>query len=101
MAAEYNLFAPTNKTLVPVGQWNECRLLLQGNHVTHWLNGGVVIDYYINSTAWTNALTAAGGAYNVSGMGQGTAPGIGYIMLRSDVAPTWFRKIKIRPLPAQ
>jgi len=99
--ATYALFAPTNKVLAPVGQWNECRLIVQGEHVQHWLNGGKVVEYNINSTAWTNALVAAGGNYNVAGMGQGTGPGIGYIMLRNDRAPTWFRNIKIRPLPAQ
>ncbi|MEJ0091182.1 MAG: DUF1080 domain-containing protein [Limisphaerales bacterium] len=101
MGAVFAMFAPTNKVLVPIGQWNTCRLILQGNHVQHWLNGGIVVDYYINSSAWTNALVAAGGAYNVAGMGQGTSPGMGYIMLRNDVGPTWFRNIKIRPLPAQ
>ncbi len=101
MGAVFALFAPTNKLLVPVGQWNECRLIIQGNHVQHWLNGSVVVDYYINSSAWTNALVAAGGAYNVAGMGQGTSPGIGYIMLRNDQGPTWFRNIKLRPLSAQ
>jgi hypothetical protein len=101
IGAVFALFAPTNKILVPVGQWNECRLIVQGNHVQHWLNGGVVVDYYINSSAWTNALVTAGGAYNVAGMGQGTSPGIGYIMLRNDRGPTWFRNIKLRPLPAQ
>ena len=101
IGAAWGLFAPTSKVLVPVGEWNECRLVLQGNHVQHWLNGRVVVEYDINSTAWTSAVTALGSPSNVSGFGQGTSPGIGYIMLRNDTAPTWFRNIKIRALPPQ
>jgi len=100
MGGAFGLFPPTNRVLALVGQWNECRLILQSNHVQHWLNGRVVLDYSINSPAWTNALTALGAPYNVAGFGQGTGPGVGYILLQNLISPTWFRNIKIRPLPA-
>ncbi len=101
MGAVWGLFAPTNKVRVPVGQWNVCRLILRGNHVQHWLNGSKVVEYDINSAAWTNALIAGGSSFSVPGFGQGTSPGVGYILLRNDTGPTWFRNIKIRQLPSQ
>lgn len=101
MGASYGLFAPSNKTLMPVGQWNDCRLILQGNHVQHWLNGNLVLEYEINSLAWTNALASAAAHQNVESFGQGTSPGIGHIILRNDTAPVWYRNIKLRPLPSE
>jgi hypothetical protein len=101
IGAAYGLFAPANKVLMPVGQWNQCQLVLQGNHVQHWLNGRKVLEYDINSTAWTGALAVADKSLNVPGFGQGTSPGVGHILLRNDHAPTWYRNIKIRPLSAQ
>lgn len=101
IGAVWGLFAPTNTVLIPGGEWNQCRLILQSNHVQHWLNGRKVVEYDINSAAWTNALKAHGSYLNVPGFGQGTSPGVGYIMLRNDAAPTWFRNIKIRALPLQ
>ena len=100
MGAAYKIAAPVNKVLLPVGEWNACKLLLQGNHVEHWLNGGKIVEYEINSLAWTNAIQSAGGAQGVLGFGQGTSPGQGYIMLLNQNGPTWFRNIKIRQLPA-
>ena len=42
--ALYGLVAPTNKTLNPPGQWNKVRLVVDGTHVQHWLNGKKVVD---------------------------------------------------------
>ena len=35
----YALVAPVGKTLKPVGEWNQARLVKKGAHVEHWLNG--------------------------------------------------------------
>jgi hypothetical protein len=101
IGAAYRLFTPTNKLLVPVGQWNQCRLLVESNHVEHWLNGRKIVDYQINSPAWSNAVTAAGAPFNVAGFGQGTGPGVGHIVFLNQTSPTWYRDIKLRQLPLQ
>lgn len=42
----YDLIAPpSDKVLHPVGQWNQARLVVNGNHVEHWLNGKQTIAY--------------------------------------------------------
>ncbi|WP_236969520.1 3-keto-disaccharide hydrolase [Membranihabitans marinus] len=48
----YDLIAATNlsiegrsKTFRGVGEWNQARIVVQGNHVEHWLNGYKVVEY--------------------------------------------------------
>jgi hypothetical protein len=92
MGAVYGIIAPTNKTLVPTGQWNDCRVVVQGYHVTHWLNGKVIVDYQINDPAYTNSMPQATNTYiafqNKGSGDHGRAPGVVY-----------YRDIKIRRLP--
>ena len=89
MGAVYGLIAPTNKRLVPTGQWNECRVTVQGYHATHWLNGNVIVDYQINNPAYASYLTQATNtqiAFQNKGIGDhGVVPGVvyyGYIKIR-------------------
>ena len=92
MGAVYGIIAPTNKILVPTGQWNDCRVIVQGYHATHWLNGTVIVDYQINDPAYTNFLVQATNTYitfqNKGSGDHGRVPGVVY-----------FRDIKIRRLP--
>jgi hypothetical protein len=89
MAAVYALIAPTNKTLVPTGQWNDCRVVVQGYHAKHWLNGKVVVDYQIDSPAYRTRIPQDTNTYIVfqnKGTGDdGITPGIvyyGYMKIR-------------------
>ena len=51
-AALYDVIAaPASKILKPATQRNEGRILVQGNHVEHWLNGAKVIEYELGSAA--------------------------------------------------
>lgn len=43
--ALYGLIAPEGKVLQPVGEWNKVRLVVNGTHVEHWLNGVKVVEY--------------------------------------------------------
>ncbi|RAJ99742.1 uncharacterized protein DUF1080 [Larkinella arboricola] len=44
-AGLYELFAPSQRKLKPIGQWNEGRIVVNGTHVEHWLNGTKVLEY--------------------------------------------------------
>src|SRR5262245_18470115 len=42
----YFLFAPNEKKrLKPLGEFNESRIVVKGNHVEHWLNGAKIVEF--------------------------------------------------------
>jgi len=90
IGALYGYIAPTNKILVPTGQWNDCRVIVQGYHVTHWLNGNKIVDYNLNDSSYSSVFTQTTNTYigfqNVGNADHGVTPGrvyFGYIKIRS------------------
>jgi hypothetical protein len=46
LACLYDLIkANKNKLSRPIGQWNHASVIASGNHVQHWLNGRLVLEY--------------------------------------------------------
>jgi len=43
----------------PAGEWNAARLLVDGNHVEHWLNGERVVSYELGSEDWRARVAAS------------------------------------------
>jgi hypothetical protein len=96
-AAFYDVIAPAaEKPLKPVGEWNHSRLLIQGNHVEHWLNGKLVLTYELGSPE-VRAAVAASKFKNSPGFGQKIK---GHILLTEHHDEASYRNIKIRELPA-
>ncbi len=95
--AVYALIAPANRVLRSTGQWNQCRLLVQNNHVEHWLNGSRVAEYELNSP-WFRALVAS--SPNFSPYLQFGKARKGYIAFQNWTPEVWFRNIRVRALPA-
>src|SRR4051812_47498064 len=61
--ALYNLIPPADdKKLEEPGQWNKGRILVQGNHIEHWLNEAKVVEFDLGSPALQKAITAAASA---------------------------------------
>jgi hypothetical protein len=76
------------------GEWNSVRLLVQGNHVEHWLNGTKIVEYELGSDEWKKLVAAS--KFN-AWPGYGRAPR-GHIALQDHGAAVAFRNIKIREL---
>jgi len=55
----YGLYAPTTDVTRPIGEWNQVRLLVNGSHVEHWLNGVKVVEYELGSPDWLARLAAS------------------------------------------
>ncbi len=56
-AGLYDLIEPAaDKKTKPIGEWNESRLLVRGNHVEHWLNGAKTVEFEIGSDALKEAV---------------------------------------------
>jgi hypothetical protein len=90
----YDLIAPVNKELKPVGEYNTARLLVQNDQVEHWLNGRKVVEYRMNSPEM-KALIGQSKFKNIPGFASSTE---GHIMFQHHGQEIWYRNIKIRRL---
>ncbi len=90
----YDLVAPADKVLRPAGEWNEARVVVRGDHVEHWLNGGKVLEYELGS----DALRARIAASKFKDMPRFAQEKEGHVGLQHHGEEAWFRNIRIRTL---
>lgn len=50
--ANYGMHAPKNAIVKDVNDWNQARIVVDGAHVQHYLNGVKVVDYYLWDDEW-------------------------------------------------
>ena len=93
--ANYALHPSPAGIAKPAGEWNAARLLVNGNHVEHWLNGTKVVEYELGSPDWEQKVRASKFA---SLPRYGRVPS-GHIALQDHGDWVAFRDIKIRVLP--
>ena len=58
-ASCYALYAPSEDVTKPVGEWNQTRIVIKGDHVDHWLNGKKVVSYDLGSDDWNKRVAAS------------------------------------------
>jgi hypothetical protein len=88
----YDLIAPTNKVLVPVGEYNKAKVIAKGNHIEHWLNGSKVLEYEFGSDE-LKSLIVESKFKDFSGFAKARE---GYIALQHHGEEVWYRNIRIR-----
>jgi hypothetical protein len=76
----------------PVGEWNQARLVVDGNKVEHWLNGEKLLAYELGSADF-HAKVAASKFKDFAGFGKAAR---GFIDLQDHGDPIGFRNIKLR-----
>jgi hypothetical protein len=92
--ANYDLQPPARNVSKPAGEWNTTRIIANGKHVEHWLNGVKLVEYEIDSPAW-KALVAKSKFKDHPRYARAPKGRIGIQDHGDSVA---FRNIKIREL---
>lgn len=90
--ALYDMIEPQNKVLKPVGEFNSSRIIVDGNHSEHWLNGKKVLEYEVG-TVHFDSLFAQSKYKDIPGFVNKKK---GHIALQDHGDVAWFRNIKIR-----
>jgi len=93
--SDYGLYPSPAGVVQPAGQWNQVRLVVNGNHVEHWLNGVKVVEYELGTPDWEARVKASKFAPHPH---YGRNPE-GYIGLQEHDYWVAYRNIKIRVLP--
>ncbi|MBI3469520.1 MAG: DUF1080 domain-containing protein [Planctomycetes bacterium] len=96
-ASNYALHAPTKDMTLPVGQWNRSKIVVNVNHVEHWLNGEKVVQYELGSDEWT-ALVKASKFKSMPRYGKEPK---GHIALQDHGNHVEYRSIKIRSIKSK
>lgn len=93
--SDFGIYPVTQRMAKPANEWNTSRIVVNGAHVEHWLNGVKVVDYELWSPDWKQRV--ANSKFK-AWPGYGLAK-YGYIALQDHEFPVAFRNIKIKVLP--
>ncbi len=94
VAGLYDLIAPKNKRDNGPGKWNRASIVVKGNHVQHWLNGQITVEYERGNDEWRE-LVASSKYKTFPGFGEAAE---GRILLQDHGAMVSFKNIKIREI---
>ncbi len=89
----YDLMEPQGKQLVPQGEFNQSKIVVQGQRLEHWLNGVKVVEAEFGSEALQGLLAKS--YFKKSDWGQQRR---GLIALQNHHSDVLFRNLKIRVL---
>jgi len=89
----YDLYAPCCSVVKPAGEWNEARIIADGPHIEHWMNGTRLLTAEIGSDDWNRRVQAS----KFAKLPFAKFPG-GYIVLQDHNSRVWYRNIRVRRL---
>jgi hypothetical protein len=93
-ASLYDIYAPSNHHVRPVGEFNQSRIVVCGTSIEHWLNGQLVLTAHVGGAEWY-AKKKKSKFKDVVGFGENTH---GTIMLTDHHSEVWYRNIYLTPI---
>lgn len=92
--ANYAMHAPKEDLVKPLGEWNSMLLVVDGNFVTHVLNGKVIVEFEKYSDEWTD-LRNSGKWSDYPDYGKFDK---GFITLQNHGTKVYYKNVKIKEL---
>lgn len=92
--ANYALHPAPRGVVRPAGAWNQARVVVEGDHVEHWLNGVRVVEYDLGSEDWETRVAKS---KFIEWPAYGRASR-GHVGLQDHGDPVWYRNVKIREI---
>jgi hypothetical protein len=91
-AADYAMYPAPAAEPKPAGEWNHTRILVNKNHVEHWLNGKKLVEYELYSNDWNKRKMAGKWKdHLLNGVSKR-----GQITFHDHGRESWFKNIKIK-----
>ncbi len=95
--ANYDMIAPSDLTInKPAGQWNKGRIVVNNNHVEHYLNGKKVVEYHYGGDEWQKMV--AGSKFKDWNYAKAHTKGKIALQNHSPKEVVWYKNIRIREL---
>ena len=90
----YDLMESRIENVLPVGEWNKVRIIINGDTLQQWQNDELVIETIMWDDNWAELIANSKFA-TWPGFGKSR---IGHIALQDHTDPVWFKNIKIKRL---
>ena len=90
----YDIIAPRVDADNPIGEYNHSRIIVNGRHIQHWLNGQLTVDVIVGSPQWEEGFAKSKFKDHEQ---FGKIPQ-GKILLQDHGDEVWFKNIVIREL---
>ena len=93
--ALYDLYEPAaERQLKPAGEWNTARIVVRGDRIEHWLNGGLIVAATVGDDEWKKRI----GESKFVDQEQFGENRTGRIMLTDHGSDVAYRNFVFRPL---
>ncbi len=90
----YALVSAEGKLLKPVGEYNQSRIIADGHHIEHWLNGEKVVALELGSDGVTELIAKS----KFADKPRFAKETKGHLCFQHHHDEVWFRNIKVRSL---